>query len=1450
MASIARAVCPSVADAAFGPRVNVACRNFDFTVYFEDLFLVCLPAALFLSGLPISLWLLWSEPRRIKRSRRLVYKLVALLIIFACQLAFLLLRRFGSTVLQTKASLAADVLEVVAIPSATVLSYIYHCRSIRPSTLLTLFLSTRFLLGIARVRTLWLIPDETSKAIIFTVGFVFTLFSLVLESSGKESLVIEGTEKPATPEPFSSLWKQASFAWLAGTFRLGYSKVISVDDLPDLDPRLNSEIVGHKLQSVWSKQGNKSKKHALLIACLRAYYPAFISAVVPRLFLSGLTFCQPYLINATVSWIGNSQNAMDSGKALIGAYALTYIGMAIFNALYGYHTFRFTIRLRGGLISLIHRQTVRVRAVDLGETTAITLMGTDVERIASGFRLIHELWASLIDIAVAIFLLERQLGVACVVPALIVAVFVFATMKLAAASSTAQRSWVEKVEDRLRMTSLALEKIKEVKMLGLSEKISSIIRGLRHAEVATSTVFRKLLIVRVVLSNSPADLAPIATFVVYTIIALKKHDQSILAAKAFTSMSLISLVTTPVLTFIQAIPAVIQCVGCFDRIQEYCSKPRAESNFDAPDTGENLQSSLEMHKLHSSGSLIEFRGQDFGWNEGSSPVLHDVHLKIPDGLITMIVGPIGCGKSTLIESILGETVNAGNLANTNLSSVAYCAQIPWIQRRTICENIIGDKPMERDWYQTVISSCGLERDITRLHQGDRTVVAGNGMTLSGGQKQRIALARALYSRSRLILLDDVFSGIDSSTTEAIARALFSKTGLLRKMQTTVVFATHSMFLLQHADNVIVLEDGRVLETGKLGTLKTSNSYIQELKVASATPAVISSDIGSDDELIAAELLGRKDEDRVEAELDNRDSYDDLNRQEGDFSIYSYYASASGRLTFVSCLIVALLWAFCREFTTVWLDLWTADNAKSGNSNVAMYLGVYIFLGVASIIFMIIVSWLLIINVVSSSALQLHENVLTSTFRAPFQFFHNVEIGSITNRFSQDMDLIDMSLPIEVFNVIAWGCSCLVKLIILAVVAKYLAIIIPFAAALVYMTQKFYLRTSRQLRFLDIEAKAPLYTHFLELVSGAATVRAFHWQESFDKACVTLLNLSQRPVYLMYCVQQCLGFFLDMLVAALAVILVATVVFLRDKFDPGDVGVALVMVMTFNGVLMQLIKDWTNMETSIGAVSRVKVYAATTEVEESTIVQMPSLPTQWPSAGAIEFAGIVARHSAALPPVLKGISMSIRPGEKIAICGPSGSGKTTLILALLGMIQFEQGNIFIDGLDLSEHSKSEVRTKLNVITQDPFLVAGTIRFNVDPLEGASDDEIINALQKVRLWAKIEKEGGLDMTMKVTTWSQGQKQLLCFARAIVQKGKVLILDEATSSVDNETENFMQEIINTEFSTHTVLAVVHRLRFINHYDRIALLDDGVLLEFDSPEALMSTDSRFKTLYDSGNL
>ncbi|KAJ5542894.1 hypothetical protein N7535_005316 [Penicillium sp. DV-2018c] len=1444
--------CLAAADAAFGPRVSVTCRAFDFTVYFEDSLFACTPAALFLLCCPVSLWLLWKEPHHIKRSHLLGWKLVSLLALWVCQIIFLAVRRIGPSILRNNASLAADTLEVVAVASATVLSYMHHCHSIRPSTLLALYLSARSLLTIARVRTLWLIGSATNEAVVLTLGLVFTLSSMMLESLGKESSVVLTESKPATPEPFSGFWKQASFAWLAGIFHQGYSRVFSVHDLPDLDPQLSSVNVERKLQVAWLRKEDKSAKHALLRSCLHAYRTPFSSAVIPRLCLSGFTFCQPFLVNAAVTWVGNANAPMDSGKALIGAFALVYCGIAASNALYGYFTFRFTIRLRGGLISLIHRQTVRARAVDLGGNTAITLMGTDVERIASGFRVVHEMWASLIEIGVAMYLLERQVGVACIVPALIVLVFVSTTFKLSAVSSTSQRAWVEKVEDRLRITSFSLERIKEVKMLGLSEKISSIIRGLREVEIAASAVFRKLLLVRVVISNAPTNLAPMATFVVYGIIALVRDDQSILAARAFTAMSLISLVTTPVLTFIQALPMVIQCMGCFDRIQEYCTETQDPQTTDSPNPrsspGAGGDQSMALRRITDSskrGSIQEMKGHSFGWDPAASAVLHDIDLQIPQAAITMIVGPIGSGKSTLIASILGETTSFGPPYKGSQSGIAYCAQESWLRSQTIRQNILGESPMDWEWYRMVVFACGLEKDLAKLPRGDRTSMAGNGATVSGGQKQRIALARAIYSRHKIVLLDDVLSGIDATTVEHVASQLFGPGGLLRKMQTTVVFATHSRPLLQHADNIVVLAHGRIVETGTLQNLKVGNAYLQDMD--DALPA--SSPVAAQQETENVSPFGDPgaDYDIDETELHSERPGENLSRQQGDLSIYAYYASASGRVTFALCLACTLIWAFCGEFATVWLDIWTSANEDHPNSRIGMYLGVYVFLGIVNIVLLIAVSWLLMINIISSSALNLHERVLSSTFCAPIHFFHQVDIGSITNRFSQDMDLIDMALPLEVFNVIAWGCTCILKLIILCVFAKYLSVVVPFAAAVVYFTQKFYLRTSRQLRFLDIEAKAPLYTHFLELVKGAATVRAFGWQRSFDETCLSLLDVSQRPVYLLYCVQQCLGFFLDMLVSVLAVILIATVVFLRDKFDPGDVGVAMVMVMTFNNALMQLVKNWTNMETSIGAVSRVKGYSRTTGREEDAD-NMPLLPIDWPAAGGLEMFGVVVRHTPASESVLKGISLSIKPGENIAICGPSGSGKTSLILALLGMVEVQQGAITIDGINILEYSHAEVRRRLNVVTQDSFLIDGSVRFNIDPLRTATDQKITSALQSLGLWDVIERGGGLDGKMKPNEWSQGQRQLLCLARAMVQEGKLLILDEAMSSVDDETENIMQAAIDSLFASHTVLAVMHRLRHIHRYDRVLLLDNGVVVEFDSPAALLAKQSRFKELYESG--
>ena len=415
-------------------------------------------------------------------------------------------------VVRSAASIPADVLLTVAFASATVLTSVDHIRSIRPSTVLAIFFSLLSLLGVARIRSLWLIwTAEVVPLAVPTLAstiFVLTVFSLLVESVDKRTHVINKVAG-ASPEQFSGFWKRATFAWLATTLHQGYAKILSVEELPGLDPKLDSHLLLTRLETTWSRFDKKTK-HSLLKSCFVAYIQSFTTAIFPRLCLTAFRFAQPFLINTTTKYIGLSNPDVDTGRGIIGAYALVYLGIAVSTsafvdprqlliiqvstALYWYQTYRFLTKLRGGLIALIHKQTMQARAIDLGEITAVTLMGTDIERIVLDFRSIHELWASLIEIGIGLWLLEQQVGAACIVPAVISLAFIGATFKVSGLQNTSQRLWIERVEDRLKVTSSMLGDMKAVKLLGLTDKMESILQGLRQVEINTSKVFRKLLV--------------------------------------------------------------------------------------------------------------------------------------------------------------------------------------------------------------------------------------------------------------------------------------------------------------------------------------------------------------------------------------------------------------------------------------------------------------------------------------------------------------------------------------------------------------------------------------------------------------------------------------------------------------------------------------------------------------------------------------------------------------------------------------------------------------------------------------------------------------------------------------------------------------------------------------------------------------------------------------------
>ncbi|KAL1961482.1 hypothetical protein VTN77DRAFT_1839 [Rasamsonia byssochlamydoides] len=505
-----------------------------------------------------------------------------------------------------------------------------------------------------------------------------------------------------------------------------------------------------------------------------------------------------------------------------------------------------------------------------------------------------------------------------------------------------------------------------------------------------------------------------------------------------------------------------------------------------------------------------------------------------------------------------------------------------------------------------------------------------------------------------------------------------------------------------------------------------------------------------------------------------------------------------------------------------------------------------------------------IKIVVKSGAALHKILIQTVMRAPMRFFAEVDSGTTLNRFSQDMTLVDAVLPTMAFGTFLSITQCFAQAALISLGSSHMAITIAPCLVVLYYVQKFYLRTSRQLRFLDLEAKSPLYTHFVETLEGLSTIRSFGWQSAVTDECLRRLDASQKPYYLLYCIQRWLNVVLDLLVAVLAVIVTALAMLLRSTTtNPGNLGVSLTAILVFNQTLQELISSWTSLETSLGAIARTRSFEMKMPAEEDKAGEdyIPPEPS-WPARGAIEICSVSASYDETTN-ALENISMSIKPCEKIGICGRTGSGKSTLLSLLLRLQDPKSGHILIDGIDITTIPRTILRSRVIIaIPQDPLILAGcSVRFNADPAGNATDEEIIAALRRVRLWGKQlldprcaggNRDGALDRKLTTQSLSQGEQQLFALARAILRKknstsgtgtspgpcpGGILLLDEATSTIDPETDRLMQAVIREEFAGYTIVSAAHRIETIRDADRIAVLDAGRVVRVERAEEVLHT-------------
>ncbi|KAF4982828.1 hypothetical protein FZEAL_1620 [Fusarium zealandicum] len=1393
----------------------------DFTLLFEQSILSLLPTAVFIFVAPFRIAALWHNQIITKLGPVLCFKLAIIASYVCLQVTLIALWSLESGP-KTNTSIAEPILGLVESLALAALSYIEHRRSSKPSALISAYLVLTIILDLALTRTLWIRSGMQAIASVFTASLVLKTILLVLEETPKR--LITG-EKGTIKETSSGVLSRSFFWWLNSLFFEGSRKLLDLGSLGAINEKFNTHDLSKALEKRWENDPKQSQ-FSLLKCTFMAYKWQFLAGVPPRLLHSGFTFAQPFLIYSVVTFASTeSERGLQVSSGLIGATALVYLGLAISGAWHKHMSYQLVTMYRGGIVSLIFKKTLKLKTASIKESAPVTLMTTDIDTIVGAGASVHDIWANLLELPVGIYLLYRQIGT----PSLLVLVPTVITTVVSGIISPGMEpatvQWNQAVQKRVGETANMLSQIKGIKMMGLTDFFHGLVQALRVNELDVSAKFRWLLVHINNLALISAQATPV--LIITSAIYWTKADGGLSVAEAFTSLSIIALVTQPLVMILVSLMQIAGVVGGCTRIQAFLLlSEQKEARSTLPQASEGVgskssqipssqpielseQSKKPRRQLgvllskgssgsESSGVAAVIEGASFETEDGVE-LLKNIDLRILEGTLNMVVGKVGCGKSCLLKAIIGELPPAKGSVQT-AASLGYCDQTPWLRNTTIRENITGQSLMDKRWLADVIQACSLEQDISHWPQGEQTIVGSGGVALSGGQKQRVALARAVYSQRKLLVLDDVFSSLDNSTSETVFQRLMGPNGLLRRNQTTVILTTSHIHFLPAADYITTLDDGSI--THNQVPYDEAKSFVWRSVEESLQQNNATSSEASHPEGVIVECPPE-----VEA---------DMTRQIGDTDCYKIYLRSLGWKVISILFPVAVVSSVLEIMPQIWLRLWT----ENGNgSKDAQYTSGYVGFAVAAMILGAFnLDYFLIVGVPKSSN-SLHEQLLNSVCRAPLHFFTTTESGSILNRFSQDMTLIDMTLPLAFFLTFDLTLRGLVQTGVVASGAKLFGAFIPVSFLALYLIQKYYLRTSRQMRFLDLEAKTPLYTQFTETIAGLSTVRAFGWSEKFLDESFHLLGQSQTPLYLMFCIQRWLELVLDLFVAGMAVLLVTLALRISGATSEGAIGLAMVNLLGFNQTLTTVIDQWTQLETSLGAIARLKSFIKNTP-NESKMLEV-EMPPNWPTHGKIEIDNITASYS----------------------------GKSSLVLSILRLLELNSGAIRIDGKDLATISRQHIRTQITTIPQDPVNLSGSVRDNLDPESLIQADAVLEqALKKTALWEAIEARGGLDADLGELGFSVGQRQLFCLARALLSRSSVVLLDEPASSVDNATNQEVRKIIKDFMDGRTVVEVSHRLDHIADFDVAVVMGNGVIIEVGDPEELLGRDSALRALRNQG--
>jgi ABC-type multidrug transport system fused ATPase/permease subunit len=1198
--------------------------------------------------------------------------------------------------------------------------------------------------------------------------------------------------------------------------------------------------------------------------------------------------------------------------------------------------------------------------------TIINLMSVDSFKVSEITAYLHFLFAAApTQLLVAVYLLYKILGYSSI-PGLVV-MFILLPVNIAFARGFGrfQKKIMAATDKRIHTTNEVLQNIRIIKFFAWERRFSSLVNEKRAVELKALRAKYILWAFAVAVWNTVPVVITFFSFLVYTMVEKKRLYPSI----AFTAISLFSILRVPLDQLGDMIAHVQESKVSIDRVEEFLNEEETEK-----------YEQLRHENLDENGEqMIGFKNATFSWG-GKEPEgeeistafrLMDVDIKFEIGKLNIIAGPTGSGKTSLLMALLGEmTLIKGKVflpggysredvrpdPETGLTeSVAYCAQQAWLVNANIKENILFAAPLDEKRYKDVIVACALERDLEILDAGDKTLVGEKGITLSGGQKQRISLARALYSNSKHVLLDDCLSAVDSHT----AKWIFDNCIRGPLMQgRTCLLVTHNLALcVPQSKYVVLLENGKievqgpaeeVIASGKLGedVFKSRPGSAVISRMPSRVPSSVGDESGETliEDAETAHGIGNGKLTKVKSKSSHKEPKKDAmeeTKAEGGvkWTVLALYLKSMGpwyvlislpvvdfanwnfRWFWVLAVLVFGVQQIGSLGANIWIRQWANQyesesmgaytvpvNSYIGNTistvkvassrisqiqpyfdpnktsliakiapdvDVSYYLTVYALIGVACMLVALFRDFWLFFGSLTASW-KIHQRLMHSVTRAKFKFFDVTPLGQIMNRFSKDLEAVDQEAAPIAIGVMSCALAIIVTVALISAITPGFLIAGVFISAMYFFVGKFYLRSSRDLKRLESVQRSPLFQQFGETLSGITTIRAYGDERRFIRDNMLRINTHSRPFIYMWATNRWLAFRMDVIGDLVAFFAGAFVVFSIGKVDAGSAGLSLSYAISFTENVLWLVRLYAMNEQNMNSVERIKEYLDV-EQEAEPVIEKTRPAANWPSEGSVEFINYTTRYRPDLEPVLRNVSFKINPLEKVGIVGRTGAGKSSLALALFRGLEAEEGQILIDDVDIGRIGLQDLRESITIVPQDPTLFTGTIRSNLDPFSLFTDEDIFTALRRVQLVGPAtsltnpstplttsrpttpgqadgtssptgtsspitNKNVFLNLSSPVTesgnNLSQGQRQLLCLARAMLKNPKVLMMDEATASIDYNTDSKIQETIRELKST--IVTIAHRLQTIVDYDKVLVLDKGCVVEYGHPYELLKKDGK----------